>query len=565
MSEKNKNLKKQPEKIGESVNLPQKGDNTSRAFMLFHRIQHAMNYLPNYLEACREILDGVIKEIDAENCSLMLQDPGSGELFVHIARGKNKGDNTYYPEQNANAKRFKLGEGIAGSVLKKGDAIIIDDTGADPLFLKDVGLNNINSLICFPVMENNKIVGVFNISHSKKDAFGEWEKLAIAYVSTQIGSALTSTRFFLNVKRIDQLLTNAGRSLVNDRAMNLPMTDITESLVEIGELTRQNEIFIYSSEKMYFIKKTIDQVADTNVNILIQGESGVGKEVVARSIHLNSLRSKKPFIKVNCAALPSNLLESELFGYEKGAFTGAYRRKPGKFELADKGTIFLDEIGEISASVQSKLLQVIQDKEFSRLGGDSDIKVDVRILAATNKDLVLTVKQGRFRDDLYFRLNVVEITIPPLRERKEEIPVFVEYFLDRFSQKYNRRVQVLSDRMIRAFLEYDWPGNVRELENLIQRFIVMGNEQAIIDELSNGNGLQSYVDEEDKEKDEPYEKKGWPSLREIHQEVVTRIEAETIIKALELTNWNRKKAAEILCISYKALLYKIKDYNIRKP
>ncbi len=562
MAEKNKKIKKQPEKIRGFTNLPQKDDNTSRAFMLFHRIQHAMNYLPNYLETCKEILDGVIKEIDAENCSLMLQDPESGELFVHIARGKNKGENTYYPEQNINAKRFKPGEGIAGSVFKNGDAIIIDDTGADPLFLKNIGLNNVNSLICFPVMENNKIVGVFNISHSKKDAFGEWEKLAIAYVSTQISSALTSTRFFLNVKRIDQLLTNAGRSLINDRAMNVPVPDIPESLIEIGELTKQNEIFIYSSEKMYFIKKTIDQVADTTVNILIQGESGVGKEVVARSIHLNSLRCKKPFIKVNCAALPSNLLESELFGYEKGAFTGAYRRKPGKFELADKGTIFLDEIGEISATVQSKLLQVIQDKEFSRLGGDHDIKVDVRILAATNKDLVLAVKQGRFRNDLFFRLDVVEIIIPPLKERKEEIPIFVEYFLDKFSKKYNRPVQVLSDRMIKAFLEYDWPGNVRELENLVQRFIVIKNEQAIIDELSGDNGLQSCVDEE---KNESYEKKAWPSLRDIHQKAVTKIESETIIKVLNLTEWNRKKAAKILCISYKALLYKIKNYNIRKP
>jgi len=562
MSEENKKSKKQSEKVEEFVNLPQNGDNTSRAFMLLNRIQSAMRYLPNYLETCKEILDGVIKEIDAENCSLMLQDPGSGELFVHIARGKNKGENTYYPEQNVSAKRFKSGEGIAGSVLKKGDAIIIDDTGGSPLFLRDVGLNNINSLICFPIMENNKIVGVFNISHSQKDAFGEWEKLAIAYVSTQIGSALTSTRFFLNVKRIDQLLTSAGRSLVNNKAMNVPMSDIPESLMEIGELTKQNKIFIYSSEKMYFIKKTIDQVADTNVNILIQGESGVGKEVVARSIHLNSLRCKKPFIKVNCAALPSNLLESELFGYEKGAFTGAYRRKPGKFELADKGTIFLDEIGEISTSVQSKLLQVIQDKEFSRLGGNRDINVDVRILAATNNDLELAVKQGRFRNDLYFRLNVVGIIIPPLRERKEEIPIFVEYFLDKFSKKYNRQVKILSDRMIRAFLEYDWPGNVRELENLIQRFIVIGNEQEIIDELFGNTSLQYYVGEEE---NEPYEEKLWPSLRDVQQKAVARVESETIIKAFKLTKWNRKKTAEILCISYKALLYKMKDYNIKKP
>jgi len=552
MSEENKKSKKQSEKVEEFVNLPQNGDNTSRAFMLLNRIQSAMRYLPNYLETCKEILDGVIKEIDAENCSLMLQDPGSGELFVHIARGKNKGENTYYPEQNVSAKRFKSGEGIAGSVLKKGDAIIIDDTGGSPLFLRDVGLNNINSLICFPIMENNKIVGVFNISHSQKDAFGEWEKLAIAYVSTQIGSALTSTRFFLNVKRIDQLLTSAGRSLVNNKAMNVPMSDIPESLMEIGELTKQNKIFIYSSEKMYFIKKTIDQVADTNVNILIQGESGVGKEVVARSIHLNSLRCKKPFIKVNCAALPSNLLESELFGYEKGAFTGAYRRKPGKFELADKGTIFLDEIGEISTSVQSKLLQVIQDKEFSRLGGNRDINVDVRILAATNNDLELAVKQGRFRDDLYFRLNVVGIVIPPLRERKEDLTLLVNNLIRKFNQDFGRNVKDILPEALNLLAEYSWPGNVRELENTIERAAI----------LCEGSRLD--LD------DFPLLRNAKPSKLNLEalyngyslKEAQKAIEKHLITKALSETGGNRTKATQLLEISHPSLLTKIKAYDI---
>jgi two-component system response regulator AtoC len=311
---------------------------------------------------------------------------------------------------------------------------------------------------------------------------------------------------------------------------------------------------------MHKIKEIIDQVANTDVTVLIQGESGVGKEVVARSIHLNSLRRDKPFVKVNCAALPSELLESELFGYEKGAFTGAYRQKPGKFELANGGTIFLDEIVEISMSLQAKLLQVLQDREFSRLGGKKDIRVDVRVLVATNKNVEEAVKDGRFREDLYYRLNVVNITIPPLRERKEEIPIFVEYFLDKFGKKYRKKVKSLSDHMMKAFFRYQWSGNIRELENVIQRIIVLGNEKVIMDEWASVN------------KEEPAQTtkvtqlhtKPWPSLKEVQREAMMKAEAEVIRKALDLTNWNRKKAADLLNISYKALLYKIKECKIGK-
>jgi len=201
-----------------------------------------------------------------------------------------------------------------------------------------------------------------------------------------------------------------------------------------------NDSFIFFGLKMGRIREVIAQVANTDVTVLIQGESGVGKEIVARSLHFNSGRRNKPFIKVNCAALPEELLESELFGYEKGAFTGAYRRKPGKFELAHNGTIFLDEIGDISPSLQAKLVQVLQDGEFSRLGGKADVQVDVRVLVATNRNLEEAVRDGRFREDLYYRLNVVNIDVPPLRERKEEIPVFVKYFLDFYSKKYGNTI-----------------------------------------------------------------------------------------------------------------------------
>ena len=222
-----------------------------------------------------------------------------------------------------------------------------------------------------------------------------------------------------------------------------------------------------SSEKMLEVRDLIARVADTDVTVLIRGESGTGKELVARAIHSSSPRAQRTFVKVNCAALPSELLESELFGFERGAFTGAIQHKPGKFEFAHEGTMFLDEISEMHPPLQSKLLQVLQDGEFARLGGRQDVHVDVRILAATNRDLEVAVADGQFREDLFFRLNVVCITLPPLRQRRDEIPMLTERFLAQYAEHYNKPPIALANDTMRLFTEYEWPGNVRELENLI--------------------------------------------------------------------------------------------------
>ncbi len=246
-----------------------------------------------------------------------------------------------------------------------------------------------------------------------------------------------------------------------------------------GELSQGKGSYICASDKMHRINEVIHHVADSDVSILIQGETGVGKEVVARLIHQNSPRKTKPFIKVHCAAFPEELLESEMFGYEKGAFTGAYRHKRGRFELADQGTIFLDEIPEVPLHLQRKFLHVLQHGTVSRLGGKEEIRVDVRVLAATNKDIGEAVTNGSFREDLYKRLSRVNITIPPLRERKEEIPVYVEYFLNKFRRKYNVHADSVSDRMMKALNERRWSGNVRELENVIQSLFVLGMEEAV--------------------------------------------------------------------------------------
>lgn len=522
----------------------------NRAFGLFQKVQSAMRHVPDFPETCIAILDAVIEETDAENCSLMLKDLSTGYLVIRSARGKDEQKSVFYSVPYENGEGFKSGEGIAGKVFKEGQGLMLTDANNDPQFLKKNGWSEkINSLICFPVRESDQVVGVFNISHSQRRAFNEGDKKLLSFISNQVGMALTSSRFFLEIKEIQRLMDKS----------QMASPDTFSTFVELGKITRDNGIFIYASEKMHLIKELIDQVANTDVTVLIQGESGVGKEVVARSIHLNSLRCEKPFIKVNCAALPPELLESELFGYEKGAFTGAYRQKQGKFELAHTGTIFLDEISEMSPTLQSKLLQALQDKEFSRLGGKKDICVDVRILAATNRNIEEMVNHGQFRDDLYYRLNVVNITLPPLRERKEELPVFIEYFLDKFSKKYKKKVRPFSNKMVKIFQEYQWLGNVRELENVLQRYVILENEKIIMDELTHRIIENSTLE---KEKSFTTNSKHWPSLKKVYREATLKAESETILKALNITNWNRRRAARMLNISYKALLYKIKGNGL---
>ena len=320
---------------------------------------------------------------------------------------------------------------------------------------------------------------------------------------------------------------------------------------------------IWVSAAMREIRAVIEQIGETDVTVLIQGESGVGKEVVAREVHAVSSRVRGPFVKVNCAALPTDLLESELFGYEKGAFTGANGRKQGKFELADGGTIFLDEIGEMGPSLQAKLLQVLQDSEFTRLGGNREVRVDVRVVCATNRSLVDMVAAGDFREDLFFRLNVVAIEIPPLRERREEVPLLVESFLARYGAFYGRPHRGLSPRLIDAMNRYDFPGNVRELENMIKRIVVLESEDAVLNELDRPR--MSRVErraELDALLSEMEETAGDLPLREVGRRFALEVEREAIEYMLKLTGWNRKQAAARLGISYKTLLQKIRDCEV---
>jgi transcriptional regulator with PAS, ATPase and Fis domain len=309
------------------------------------------------------------------------------------------------------------------------------------------------------------------------------------------------------------------------------------------------------------IRTIIDEIAKTNIPILIKGESGTGKELLAQAVHFNSNRHEKPFIKVNCAAIPKGLLESELFGFEKGAFTGAHLRKPGKFELANGGTILLNDIGEIDFSIQAKLLQVLQDGEFSRLGGEVDVRVDARVITTTKDHLENSMVEGRFREDLFFRINVMSITIPPLRDRKEQIPLFLQYFLDFYKMKYEKSIPPLSSITINAFIDYPWPGNIRELENMIKRIVLFGEEETILQVL-NQKKMNDMTSQDWSNQFFSNGIKGTGSLclKEIGKKAAEVAEKEIIQSTLQNTYWNRKEAAKLLHISYKALLYKIQKY-----
>ena len=331
------------------------------------------------------------------------------------------------------------------------------------------------------------------------------------------------------------------------------------------------------SQAIVKIKELIKHVASTGLNIVITGESGVGKEVVARNLYHFSPRKGKPFVKVNCAALPDGLLESELFGYERGAFTGAEKKKRGKFELADKGVLFLDEIGDMSILLQAKLLHVLQSGEFSPLGSENDRQTDTWVLAATNHDLPKSIKNGTFRQDLYYRLNTINIHLPPLRERREDIPFLIEYYLDFYKAQFKNKSFLKPDRSILERLAaYHWPGNIRELQNILQRLMVVGDFEAISKEFDKQDkaaatpAQQALIEQQSASTPAfppPVEESKEPdfsnfSLKKIKKKAADKAEKKAIALVLSKTHWNRSKASKILQISYKTLLYKITELEI---
>ena len=327
------------------------------------------------------------------------------------------------------------------------------------------------------------------------------------------------------------------------------------ALPEGNRTTFDASVLFGKTEEMLRIQRTIDRVSAIRVPVLIRGESGSGKEVLANHLHRISPWRDKPCIKVNCAAIPGTLLESELFGYEKGSFTGAYNSRPGKFEMAHGGTMVLDEIADIDSGLQAKLLQVLQDGCFSRIGDLEERRADVRIVSITNREIEGEIQRGSFREDLYYRINVVNLHVPPLRRRLEDLPVLVEYFQRYYAQRYDRKVQPMPQSVIDRFRQHQWPGNIRELENYIKRYVILDSAESIVEELEErGRGPAAGAFQLPPVTDF--------SLKKFSKQACQQAEHYLILEALKQTRWNRKRAAELLEISYRALLYKIKEAGL---
>jgi two-component system response regulator AtoC len=329
----------------------------------------------------------------------------------------------------------------------------------------------------------------------------------------------------------------------------LSVSSLAQSIGEVPP----DEIIFGHSEPMQAVRSQLAKVAAANVPVLIHGESGTGKDIIARLIHALSPWKAGPLVKVNCPAIPGTLLESELFGYEKGAFTGAYGMKPGRVELAHRGTLFLDEISELDLSLQSKLLQLLQDGQFCRIGAQEDKKVEVRVVCSTNRNLESEIEAGTFRQDLYYRINVVNLRMPALRERRGDIEDLAVYFLEFYNRKYNCRAKPLSSEVLGALQKYHWPGNIRELENLIKRYVILGHEEVITNDL---------VSREPDFFNPDISFDGPISLKKLTRQAVRELERKVILKVLQQHHWNRKQAARTLSISYRALLYKIRDAGL---
>lgn len=488
-------------------------------FEIFVEITKTLSSTLNPDELLELTMDSVNRLVESEGSSLLLIDEDANRLYFKVVTGPKAKE----------VKRFTLrpGEGIVGWVIQTGTPLLVSDPMRDPrhkreisLYLEEEGFVT-RSIICVPLKVFGKVVGAIEaVNKVGKDAFDDEDLKLLMALAGHVSLFLRNARIYDEISR-----------------ENLALRQSQEPDYKL----------IFASEKMAKIYELLKKVAITKATVLLLGESGTGKELIAREIHRLSPRAEKPFITVNCSAIPETLLESELFGYEKGAFTGATSRKLGRFELANKGTIFLDEICEMSPALQSKLLRVLQEREFERLGGEKTIKVDIRIIAATNKDIEKEVKEGRFREDLYYRLNVFRIEVPPLRERKEDIIPLAHYFLEKFSKELGKRVPQLSDEAVDLLLSYEWPGNVRELQNAMERAVVLSSGPYIFPE-----HLSIRVGEA-----EPLPNKRW-------DEVQRDFKRMYLTKVLIKTGWNRKRAAEILGIRNTYLSRLIRELGIRK-
>ncbi len=461
--------------------------------------------------------------LEMERGSVFLLENVTKELRIVAAHGLTK-------DQRERGK-YKMGEGIVGRVLEKGSALIVPDIGKEPLFLNKTGSRIRRdgiSFLCVPIKFKGESMGVLSADRIFKDrAITVDEDIRVLEIVASI------------IAQYVILWKHYKESEQEREKLRLELK---------GRYSLPN--VIASSDKMQEVLEAVHRVANSKATVLLFGESGTGKELIAKAIHYMSPRLKGPFIKFNCASIPEGLLESELFGHEKGAFTGAMNARKGRFELASGGTILLDEIGDLPINLQPKILRVLQEKEFERVGGERTVKVDVRLIAATSRNLEELVSKGKFREDLYYRLNVVPLCMPPLRERKEDIPFLVEHFFRRFNEENKKNVSI-SPEAVMLLVNYTWPGNVRELENTIERLVVMADGK-VIGPSELPINLKLRVPKDVLQKD---------SLKAGIEE----IEKSNILYALDRTGWIQSKAARMLGITPRQIGYKMRKYNIDLP
>ena len=478
-------------------------------------------------QVLKPVLEMMAERMEMMRGTLTILNRKRGEIIIEVAYGLSA-------EEQAKGT-YRMGEGITGKVIDTGQPAIVPRISDEPLFLDRTGsrkgLNKRDiTFICVPIKIGTEVIGALSVDRlfNEKISFKEDVRLLTIIAST-ISSAV----------RLRQL---AQEELEKMKEENQRLQD------ELKTKLRPKTI-VGNSKVMRAVYTLIDQVCRTNTTVLILGESGVGKERVAQAIHYNSNRADKPFVKINCAALPESLIESELFGHEKGAFTGAISARKGRFEMADMGTIFLDEIGDLPLSVQTKLLRVLQEKEFERIGGNATIRVNVRIITATNKNLDALIQEGKFREDLYYRLNIFPILVPPLRERKTDIMLLTDYFVEKYGKEHGKQIVRISTPATDMLVNYHWPGNVRELENCIERAIILCTE-GVIESYHLPPNLQRS------------ETPGTPETRSGFKETMINMEREIIIDELKRSRGNMARAARALGITERIMGLRVSKFGI---
>ena len=478
----------------------------------------------NMQTALSPIIKHTIKSMEMYQGVITLLNRQTGEISIEASYG--------VAEDHAEKVRFQVGEGITGTVIKTGEKIIIEDVTKDPRFLDKTRSKkrwSNHSFICVPIKLGTETIGTISTQRKRSsDLILEEDAKLLSIIGSMIALSVQLRRSY---QEEQEALKNENLRLQNELKNKFTPKNI------IGRSTAMQEVFDH-----------IAQVSKSEATVLIRGESGTGKELIAHAIHFNSMRSDKPFIKVNCAALPETIIESELFGHEKGAFTSAVAARKGRFELANNGTIFLDEIGDLSPTTQVKLLRVLQEKEFERVGGSETIKTNVRIVAATNRDLEALMVENKFREDLYYRLNVFPVHVPPLRDRKSDIMLLADYFTEKYSKKNSKNIKRISTPAIQLLTSYHWPGNVRELENCIERSVLLS-----YDEVIHGNLLPPSLQSAESTGTE---------IDNTLQQALDNLEKELIMDALKSAKGNLTKAAGILGISERIIGLRKKKYRI---